>query len=194
MTAKRDLLPSAFLKQLLDLILEIPPSREAQQDNPVAAAEAIASRAAWRAAGVSVGLALPPGPWGLLTVFPDLVLIWRIQAQMVADIAGVFGKTACLVPETMIYCLFRHAASHALRNFVVRSSERVLIKRSSVRFLRNALQKAGVHIASRSAQRAVLRWLPLLGAAGVGAYAYADTKRVAKTAIHLFRHEIVIDA
>ena len=34
------------------------------------------------------------------------------------------------------------------------------------------------------------RWLPVVGAMGVGAYAYYDTRQVAKTAVALFEREI----
>ena len=34
------------------------------------------------------------------------------------------------------------------------------------------------------------RWLPVIGAVGVGAYAYWDTSRVAKTAIDLFGRQV----
>lgn len=34
-----------------------------------------------------------PGPLGLLTILPDMYAIWRVQAQLVADIAAVYGKT-----------------------------------------------------------------------------------------------------
>jgi hypothetical protein len=38
----------------------------------------------------------------------------------------------------------------------------------------------------------VSRWLPVIGAVGVGAYAYYDTGQVARTAIELFEREIEI--
>lgn len=66
----------------------------------------IAMLAGAQAATVSGTLALPPGPLGMLTIVPDLLAVWKIQAQMVADIAGAFGKNAHLSQEQMLYCLF----------------------------------------------------------------------------------------
>jgi len=55
-------------------------------------------------------LALPPGPLGWMTILPEMVGVWKIQAQMVADIAALYGKTATLTQEQMLYCLFKHTA------------------------------------------------------------------------------------
>jgi len=35
------------------------------------------------------------------------VAIWRIQAQLVSDIAGLYGKDLQLTRSHMVYCLFR---------------------------------------------------------------------------------------
>jgi hypothetical protein len=44
------------------------------------------------------------------------------------------------------------------------------------------------------ATKGASRLMPLVGAVGVGAYAYYDTTQVAKTAIELFARELVIEA
>ena len=41
--------------------------------------------------------------------------------------------------------------------------------------------------------KGVSRFVPLIGAVGVGAYAYFDTTQVAKTAIELFSKDIILD-
>jgi hypothetical protein len=143
---------------------------------------------------LSGGLALPPGPIGYLTILPDLYGIWKIQAQMVADIAGAFGKTGYLSREQMLYCLFRHAAAQAVRDIVVRVGERILIRRPTLRVAQQLSQRIGARITQRLAGNAISRWLPIVGALGVGAYAYYDTGQVADTAIDLFRHEIDLEA
>jgi hypothetical protein len=38
----------------------------------------------------------------------------------------------------------------------------------------------------------VARYAPVIGAIGVGGYAYYDTNKVAKTAIELFSKEVVV--
>ena len=86
---------------------------------------------------------------------------WKRPKAAVSDLAAVYGKTASLTKEHMVYCLFRHTAAQAVRDVAVR-------------------------VAQRSVRGAMARWLPVAGAVGVGAYAYFDTSQVAATAMELF--------
>lgn len=168
-----------------DLVAGVPPSREKSADAPADAAKAIARKAASRAAAVSGALALPPGVFGLLTVVPDLVAIWRIQAQLVSDVAGLYGKEMQLTRTHMLYCLFRHATSQLARDVVVRAGQRFVVRELSGGALRSVLSSIGISVTQRVAGTAASRWIPVLGAAAVAGYAYFDTLQVAKTAVRL---------
>jgi uncharacterized protein (DUF697 family) len=184
---------SVAVQPLLDSVIDavegvvmgVPESRERSVDDPAAAAQRLARRAAARAAALSGALALPPGVLGLLTVLPDLVAIWRIQAQMVADIAGLYGKDLQLTRTHMLYCLFRHAASQLARDFAVRAGERFVVRQLSGGALRSALTGVGISVTQRLAGTTASRWLPIIGATAVAGYAYFDTLQVAKTAIRM---------
>jgi uncharacterized protein (DUF697 family) len=178
---------------LMDVVATIPESMEVEALDPKTRSALIVGNASLRAAAVSGGLALPPGPLGMLTIVPDLVVIWRIQAQMVADIAAIYGKTAVLTKEQMIYCLFRHAASQVVRDLVVRVGQRILIRRVSLRIIQSVLSRIGVRVLQRSVAKSISRWLPLIGPIGVGAYAYWDTSKVGETALDLFSREITVE-
>ena len=148
-------------------------------------------KAAGRAAALSGVLALPPGVFGLLTVLPDLVAIWRIQAQLVADIAGLYGKEMQLTRSHMLYCLFRHAASQVARDVAVRAGERFVIRQLSGGALRSVLTTVGISVTQRVAGTAASRWLPVVGAAAVAGYAYFDTLQVAKTAVKMLEGTVL---
>ena len=185
-------LPAAFDETGSDVggaiervIAEVPPPRTHAMSEPGREAAAIAKRAAKQAALLSGSLALPPGPLGMLTVLPDLYVIWKTQRQMVADIFGVYGRTAELTRVHMLYCLFRHAASHVLRDVVVRTGQRVIVQQLTAGALKGVLGKVGVTVTRRVVGTAASRWVPLAGAAAVGAYAYWDTLQVARTAHRL---------
>jgi hypothetical protein len=167
------------------VIAEVPMARTHAVADPAVEAEAIAKRAARQAAMLSGSLALPPGPLGMLTVLPDLYLIWKTQRQMVADIFGLYGRSAELTRVHMLYCLFRHAASQVLRDVVVRTGQRVIVQQLASGALQGIVQKVGVTVTRRVAGTAASRWVPLAGAAAVGAYAYWDTLQVARTAHRL---------
>ncbi len=168
-----------------NVVAAVPASRERAVEAPEAAARRLARQAATRAAALSGTLALPPGILGLLTVLPDLVAIWRIQAQLVSDIAGLYGRQMQLTRTHLLYCLFRHAATHVARDFAVRAGERFVIRQVSSGALRSVVGGVGISLTQRVAGTAASRWLPLVGAVAVAGYAYFDTLQVAKTAVKM---------
>jgi hypothetical protein len=171
----------------------VPETRETPVADPDARVRELARAAARRAAAISGGLALPPGPLGVLTLVPDLVAIWRIQAQLVADIAGARGRSGSLTREQMLWCLFRHAASHVMRDVVVRGGQRAIVHRLTVSALQSIATRLGMQLSHQLVAKAASRWVPGLGAAAVAAYAWWDTERVARVADDLFSREIVLD-
>jgi hypothetical protein len=128
-----------------------------------------------------------------VTILPDVLATWKIQAKMVADIAAAFGKKDLLTQEQMLYCLFRHAAAEAVQRLVVRAGSRVRVRRATLGMLQSAARKIGVRLTQRLLGRAVSRWIPVVGALGVGGYAYYDTGQVAATAIELFKSKIEVE-
>ena len=155
---------SRAVEAVLELLAKVPTTDRHREQVPGNVAREISRRAAAKAAVTAGSLAMPPGPLGWLTLAPELLAVWRIQAQMVADLAGIYGKSATLTEEHMIYCLFRHTAAQLLRDVAVR-------------------------VAQRSAGSGIARWLPAIGAVGVGAYAFYDTRQVAARAVGLFGRE-----
>lgn len=175
---------------LFKVIHEIPSSAEKRSSGAVLRARKLTAEASFRAAAISGALALPTGPLGWLTVLPDLAAIWRLQAQLVADIGAVFGKRGKLTEASIIYCLFRHAAAQAVRDLVTRMGERVVVQRVSVRVADNILERIGVNLVHRVARRGLWRLVPAIGALAVAGYAYYDTEQVGQTAIEFFTKDI----
>lgn len=179
----------------------VPESKEpGKAKRPYERSKEITQKACAKAAAVSGGLALPVGPLGMLTVLPDLVLVWRIQAQMVADIAAAFGHKKLLTEQDLMTCLFSHVAGTALREYERaipiehddKSGQSILdlidhFTRSGSRDLAVRVSKQiGQAVIERVAKRAASRIVPLAGAAIVSAYAALDTKEVARTAVEMF--------
>ena len=177
---------SRITRHLIELLSRVPGTEETLAGDPAARARVIAKSGANKAALAAGTLALPPGPLGWLTIVPELVAIWRIQAQMVADLSGVFGVNARLTREQMLYCLFRHAAAQAVRDLVVRVGGRLIAQDVPLRVFERVAHAIGVRVSKRLIGGGISRWLPVVGAVGVGAYAWYDTRQVARTAIQLF--------
>jgi len=186
---ERELLDKLF-RILFKVIHEIPTSTEKETSEALIRSRKLISEASFKAAAISGALALPSGPFGWLTILPDLAAIWRLQAQMVANIGGAFGKKGKLTEESMIYCLFRHAAAQVVRDLVTRMGERVVVQRGSLRVVENVLERIGIKLVHRVARGGLWRLLPAIGALAVAGYAYYDTDQVGQTAIEFFSKDI----
>jgi len=189
---ERELLDKLF-SILLKVIHEIPKSAEKETSEALLRARKLISETSFKAAAISGALALPVGPLGWLTILPDLAAIWRLQAQMVADIGSLFGKKGKLTEESMIYCLFRHAAAQVMRDLVTRVGQRIVVQRASLRVAENVLESIGIKILQRVARGGLWRLLPAIGALAVAGYAYYDTEQVGQTAIEFFSKDIELE-
>ncbi len=173
---------------LLELLTNLPAPRNSALS---ASLDQLIKSAALKAAAVSGALSLPAGALALLTLLPDLVAVWKIQAQLVADIAAVSGKSNQLTRETLLYCLFGQEAM-ASEDLVVRIGQRFVVRRSSQKMFESFLGKLGLRIGRNLLGERVARWIPFVGAAVIARYSFNDTAKVGQTARELFGAEIEI--
>ena len=94
-----DKLKDKAINIIFDLITNIPESIYVSSMDADSRVKLITQRASFKAATVSTTLSIPAGFTGILTAIPDIAAIWRIQAQLVADIAATYGKIALLTPS-----------------------------------------------------------------------------------------------
>jgi hypothetical protein len=181
-----------IVKYLLILVSEVPNSELEAVDDPEREAKVLINKAAAKAAVTSGAMSIPPGPMGMLTILPDLYLVWKIQSRMIGDVAALYGQSAKVTREQMLYCLFRHAAMSATRDLVVRLGERWLIQQQAPFLLQKVLNKIGVSIAKKAGGKTLARWMPIVGVVGMGAYAFYDTVQVGKTALELYSKPIEV--
>ena len=182
-----------WLDLIENLATSIPSSIEQASADPQTRAREIVRVAGLKAGALSATFALAPGPAGMLTVIPDLIKVWQIQQQMVADVAASFGKSAQLNRQMMMYCLFRHGAAMLVRDVVARVGERVIVKQASLRVIQQTLRKIGIHVSQKAVGKSLSRWLPIVGPVLIGGYSLIDTRNVGKTAIDTFSRQIEIE-
>ena len=176
----------ALAKAIFDVVTAVPATNEQYSGSPRERARAIQTAASLKAAAISGTLALPSGPLGIAVILPDLISVWRIQAKMVADIAGVYGQSAHLSQEHLVYCLFRHAAAQIVRDLAARVGRRVVIRKATIKAIHAMAQQLGIRVSKQVIAKSAARWLPVVGSIGVAGYAYYDTAQVAATATELF--------
>ena len=169
-------------KLLFELITDIPESLYTPSEDSDEKIKKIIRQSALKAATVSATLSVPAGVTGVLTSIPDIAAIWRIQAQLVSDIAATYGKFAQLSREAMVWCLFRHSAAQLVRDIAVRTGSRIVVQKLSFAALEALLRKIGLKVSTRFLGKIALRAIPAIGAVGNGAYSFYDTTEVGKTA------------
>lgn len=184
---------SPITQAILDVVANIPDTDERKSRNPADQARHLASTAATKAGLAAGGMAFIPGPAGMLTIIPELITVWRLQTQMVSDIAAAYGQKSKLTREQMLYCLFKATAAKAVAELVAIIGQRVLIRRPTLRVLQSIAQRVGIKVTQKFLGKGIARWIPFVGALGVGAYTYYETGQVAQTTIDLFEKSIEVE-
>ena len=175
-----------LLSAILRTLVEIPDSYEPEAVDPDSASDRIIRSSCKKAGLLSAALALPTGPLGLITLMPDLAGVWRIQSQMVSDIASAYGERKRLDRERMLFFLFRHSLSHLVGEIITRSGERYIVKKLSERAFASIVEKLALRIGTNLTLRAMKIAFPLVGSAFLGAYSYHDTLQVGATTKRFF--------
>lgn len=191
--SRRTTAQSGAAEQLLELVGSIPPPRTRAHTEARRLAQRVGKRASLKTATTAGVLALPPGLLGWITIAPELYAVWKMQRQMVSDIAGLYGASDRLGREQMLYCLFGHTVAGAFRDVIIRAGERFIVRRAPLSALYAIANKIILRFAQRSATRLATRWVPVAGAVGIAGYVYIDTGKVAETTIALFESEMVIE-
>lgn len=158
-----------LLVPLLEKLLNNIPTGRANLRNmtPLAASHLAIRKAAGQSALISGAASLPPGPLGMLALVPDLMSVWKIQSQLVVDIAALHNQPV-VTQEVLMHCLFRHGLAQAGRGL----SEK-------------GLEKLAMTLAGRVATRTASKWIPVAGAIGVAGYTWYDTRKVG---LHALRY------
>jgi hypothetical protein len=178
---------AALAPAVLEVVSTLPKPRVRKRSDPEAAARQLAAAAALKAALAAGALALPTGVLGWLALLPQLRAVWRIQAQLVVDIAALHGHRGPPTQEQMLHCLFQHRTARAMQALASGMGDRLLATSVSGRVLQLIAQRLAVRLTRAVVGRRMARLLPLAGAVGIGAYAYFETARVASTATALFQ-------
>lgn len=151
--------------------------------------ESASSKAFW----VSTVSAIPPGPFGMATIIPELAVVTKIQINLVYSIAKYYGKEAKF-NATILTLIFANEAGIQLGKAILRKKgSTIIIRALSSRMLRPILQKIATKIGVRITQKTLGRWIPVVTAPIFGAISSGMTKRIGQEALLLFKEDIEIE-
>lgn len=175
------------------ILTDIPDSAEFVSVSPYARAQELCEAAAKATAKISGQFAMSPGPVKPSVLLSDMVAMWEIQKQLVADIASVYGRTSRLGKEQMLWCLVKHSAVQTFRDVVYRAGNRFFTHPLSLKVLRKLAATNGLNISPGDMSKSITSFLPVIGASAVTWYAYNDTKKIGAAAIAMFARETTFD-
>ncbi len=152
---------------------------------------AIANSYANGNAAISGGASLVPGPWGMLAVVPEIVLIIRNQISMVYDIGVAYGHRKKIDPQ-LLASVFGYALGTGTLGLLVIHSQKILVKRGSLRIMQKLVQLMAGRVTQRLLKSMVGKWIPLAGAVALAAWSKISTHMIAGKAVSVFEKEIEI--
>ncbi len=138
---------------------------------------------------IAGGSNLVPGPWGALTIVPEVTLILRNQIQMIYDLGVAHGREAKLTPHTLLALFSTVVGGGAISLATVRGGQ-LLIKRASVRVIQQIIRWLGGKIAQRVLRAFLAKWVPIVGAGAMAVWARQSTIAMGRTAAELLEHEL----
>ena len=144
-------------------------------------------------AAIAFGLNLIPGPWGMAASIPEIIMIMRNQLRMIYDIGMANGhKQAVLTQELLLGLAFSATGSFG-GGLVIMQGSKVLVKRASLRVFQKIVIQLGGKVTQRLLRSMVAKWLPIVGAGAMAAWAKYSTSSIANDAKNVLSKEIVVE-
>jgi uncharacterized protein (DUF697 family) len=133
---------------------------------------------------------LVPGPWGALTIFPEITLIIRNQIQMIYDLGVAYGRDTQVTPGTLL-AIFHAALGGGAISLASVQGGKLLVRRASLRVIQQIIKWLGGKITQRVLKAFLARWVPIIGAAAMALWARKSTVTMGERAADLLSREIV---
>ncbi len=140
---------------------------------------------------ISGGMSLIPGPFGMLSLVPEIILVIRNQINLVYDIGVACGKEKELNNEILMYVFLSSMGSTGIGLATVHGSK-VLVKRASLQVMQKLIALLGGKITQRALKALVARWLPFVGAAAMAYWTRSTTVSIGEKAKEIFMKDIVM--
>lgn len=151
--------------------------------------DAIIQKYSYINAGISAAANIVPGPWGLLTVIPEIVAVIRNQLSMIYDIAAAHGKDK-ITDKTLLMAVFAVGVGGGALGLLLIHGGKVIVKRASLRVLQKIIIMLGGQITQRVLKAVVAKWLPIVGAAAMAVWAKIATTTIGKRANEIYSKDI----
>lgn len=141
---------------------------------------------------ISGGFNLVPGPWGLVGIAPEIILVFKNQLSLIYDIGVAYGQSEILSKELLAGVLLDAFGIGAGSLFVM-YGRKLLVKRASLRVFQRIIALLTGKVTQQSLASALSKWVPVLGAAAMATWVHYMTKRIGRRATEIMAHDISLD-
>jgi len=141
----------------------------------------------------SGGINLIPGPWGMAATLPEVALIIRNQLAMIYDIGVAYGKSQVL-NKVLLAGIFLSAMGTSTGTLLVMQGGKVLVRRVSLRVFQRIVVLLAGKVTQQMLKSLVSKWLPIIGAAAMGAWSNYITRQIGKKAVEILEKPIEVEA
>lgn len=138
---------------------------------------------------ISGGASLIPGPYGMLAVVPEIILVTRNQISLIYDIAAAHGKKDLMTKE-LAAMVFVSAMGSGAGSLLVVHGGKYLVRRTSLRVFQRLITILGGKITQQALKSTISKWLPGVGAAAMAAWTNYLTRQIGKKATEIFSSNI----
>ncbi len=152
--------------------------------------DAIISKWANTNAVVAGAAGLVPGPWGMLAAVPEIVAVIGNQTKMIFDLGVAHGQHRYLRSELVVGILMSSMGSGGGSLLAVQGG-RLLVRRASLQVMQKVVTMLGGKVTQQLLKAMVGKWLPVVGAAAMAAWARYTTKKLGEHACEMLSKEIV---
>lgn len=175
----------------VDLLMTLAPNPETIE--VTGTPEEMTTTAAKKASVISAGANLPPGPFSLLTVIPELVAVSKVQIDLIYRIAKYYKKQR-VINKTIVLLIMANALGITLGRSIFRTAgKRVVIKVLGSRVLMQFAKRIGIQISSRVIAKLPVRIIPGVAAVIFGWLSYSMTKKIGEKADELLSQDIKME-
>lgn len=170
---------------------------EFYQKNPTkipdkAAIDSLISSSALANSAISGSASLIPGPWGMMAVVPELVLVIRNQIGLIYDIAAAQGKRNIMTKE-LAASIFMYSLGTTTGSLLVVQGGRYIVKRASLQVFQRIIAMLGGRITQQALKSALSKWLPGVGAVAMAAWTNYTTRQIGNKAKEILNSNIDFD-
>lgn len=167
------------------------------QENPhkiptVSDINSLISSVSFKNSAISGGANLVPGPWGMLAVVPELILVIKNQIGLVYDIAAAYGQRNVMTKE-LAAIVFVSGLGTSAGSLLTVHGGKYLVKRASLRVFQQIIAIMGGKITQQALKSTISKWLPGIGAAAMAAWTNYMTRQIGKKAVEIFSKGIVVE-